>query len=105
MIQIKVDYQKEKVREIKITGHAEYAKKGRDIVCAAISSIVITSVNGLLRLDEKAIDYYQEEDLMRIIVKKKDNVTNTLIVNLIELLFDLQDQYPKNIEIRRCYDD
>ncbi len=105
MIQIKIDYQQEKIKKITITGHAEYEKKGKDIVCAAVSSIVITTVNGLLRINEKTIDYKQEEDLMQIIIVKNDEITDKLLVNLIELLFELQDQYPKNLEIRRCYDD
>ena len=40
---------------IDINGHAMFDDYGKDIVCAAVSSIVITSINGILRLNDKAI--------------------------------------------------
>ena len=40
-----------------IKGHANYADYGKDIVCASVSSIVITTVNGILEIDREAITY------------------------------------------------
>jgi len=87
--------------KITITGHAEYADKGKDIVCASVSSIVITTVNGILRIDSKAILYTEDEGIVINVIKKSD-VVDKLITNMIELLEELKEQYPKYINIRRC---
>ena len=49
---IKVHINKNKII---MTGHAEYADKN-DIVCAAASSIVITSINACLKLDNNSLE-------------------------------------------------
>lgn len=87
--------------EIIVKGHAMYDDFGKDIVCAACSSIIITSVNAMIRIDENSIDY-KENDGVCIKVLKHTEVIDKLIDNLISLLLDLEKQYPKYIEIRRC---
>ena len=72
---------------------------GKDIVCASASSIVITSINGILRLDEKAISYKLTKDELSIDVLKNNRETNLLILNMISLLKDLEKQYGKNIKV------
>ena len=42
---------------ITIKGHAGYADKGKDIVCASVSSIVITTINAIVEINPEAIDY------------------------------------------------
>lgn len=37
-------------REIKCKGHAEYAESGNDIVCAAVSVLIINTLNSLEEL-------------------------------------------------------
>ena len=41
---------------IEITGHANFDDYGKDIVCASVSSIVITTVNGILELNRTERD-------------------------------------------------
>lgn len=84
---------------ISITGHALYDDMGRDIVCSAVSSIVITTVNGILKIDKDSILVDTEKGI-EIEVKKKDKVTLSLINNMINLLEELSNQYPKNIKIK-----
>ena len=93
---IKVDIKK---NHIKISGHAMFDDYGKDIVCAAASSIVITSINGILRLDERAINYKLSKDELSIDILKDNRETNLLILNMISLLKDLEKQYGKNIKI------
>lgn len=89
------------IDEIKVSGHANYDEYGKDIVCASVSSILITSINAIVRIDDKSIDY-NELDGVYIKVLKHTDVIDKLLINLVELLTDLQKQYPKYIEIRRC---
>ena len=95
---IKVDIRK---NHIEISGHAMFADYGKDIVCASVSSIVITSINGILRLDREAINYNISNDKLSIDILKEDKQTKTLILNMISLLKDLEKQYEKNIKINK----
>ena len=52
---IKVDLTKDKL--ITISGHSGYEERGKDIVCASVSSIVITTINAIIEIDNDAIDY------------------------------------------------
>ena len=88
-----------KKNHIKISGHAMFDEYGKDIVCAAASSIVITTINGILRLDDKAIKYNLNKDELSVDILKEDRFTKTLILNMISLLKDLEKQYGKNIKV------
>ena len=57
MIKVNIKTVNDKIESIKISGHAMYDVHGKDIVCSAVSSITITTVNAILKLDSKAIDY------------------------------------------------
>ncbi len=88
-----------KKNHIKISGHAMFDEYGKDIVCAAASSIVITTINGILRLDDKAIKYNLNKDELSVDILKEDRFTKTLILNMIDLLKDLEKNYGKNIKV------
>ena len=90
-----------KEKQIVIKGHANYDELGKDIVCASVSSMVITTVNAILRIDNEAIKYSDTDGVIIDIIKNNE-IVNKLIINLISLLEDLKKQYPKYIEIRRC---
>ena len=57
MIQVRVEKENAKFKKIKIIGHAMYDDYGKDIVCSACSSIVTTTVNGILSIDNNNISY------------------------------------------------
>ena len=51
MIKVKLLKDNNKIKKIIIGGHALYDDFGKDIVCAAVSSTVITSINSSLLID------------------------------------------------------
>lgn len=89
-----------KENEIEIIGHSNYDTLGKDIVCSAVSSIVTTTINGIVSIDEKAISYEYYNDTMLIKVVKKDKITIKLINNMLDLLKSLSKDYPKNINVK-----
>ena len=93
---IKVNINKD---NIVITGHAMYDDYGKDIVCASASSIVISTVNAILKFDKDAISYQEEKDKLVIDILKKDDITKKLIGNMVDMLNELSNQYPKNIKV------
>lgn len=95
---IKVEIENNK---IEIKGHANYDDYGKDIVCASVSSIVITTINAIIEFDPESI-YYEDLNNRILIEKlKDDDITNKLINNMIELLEVLEKSYKKNIKIIR----
>ena len=97
---INVTIKKDKsVNEIKISGHAKYAEYGKDIVCSGVSSALITTVNACLKFDENSIEFNQENDFYLKNIKK-DDVTNLLLENLVDILKSIQEKYKKNIKFK-----
>ena len=86
---------------ITIKGHSNYSVSGSDIVCASVSSIAITSINAILKIDRNAIKYKKEDGFIEIEVLKNDTIINSLIQNMVELLEELSKQYKKNININK----
>ena len=86
--------------EITIKGHSGYGESGSDIVCASVSSILITTVNALLSIDEDCISYEENDAYLNIKIKKHNEIIDKLIDNMINLLKELEKDYKKFIEIR-----
>ena len=102
MIKINLKYDNDLIESISITGHALYDIYGKDIVCASVSSIVITSVNGIIRLDSNSIDYRNSDGIF-ISILNHNKVVDTLIDNMVSLLKELEKQYKKNIIIKEVH--
>ena len=100
MITVKVVKESAKYKKITILGHAMFDDYGKDIVCSACSSIVTTTVNGILSIDNNSITYLVSKKGMTIDVKSDDKITQALINNMIILLKELSGNYPENIEIK-----
>ena len=94
MIKIKVGE-----KNISILGHANYDDYGKDIVCSAVSSITMCTVEAIALFDINAVDIKQSKDKLDIIINKEDEITSKLINNMLNCLKELEKQYPKNIKI------
>ena len=101
MIKVKVTKEKDLIKSISISGHALYDDYGKDIVCSAVSSIITTSINSILALDEKGIKYSSREGNVTITDIKNTKETTTLIEVMLSLLDDLEKDYPDNIKISK----
>ena len=96
---IKVDLSKDKI--ITVSGHSGYEERGKDIVCASVSSIVITTINAIIEIDSDAIDYSDLDNKIIIRIIKEDDIVNKLINNMILLLESLEKDYKEYIKIIR----
>ena len=76
-----------------------YDDYGKDIVCAAVSSTIITSVEMIAAIDDKSINVTESTDKLSVAINKHDTITDKLINTMINLLKELEKQYPKNIKI------
>lgn len=91
---------KDKIEEIRLIGHAGYSSYGKDIVCSAASSIVITTVNAIISFDKDYIFYEEAKDEFIIKIRQYNNIVDKLITNMLNLLKDLEKDYPNNIKIK-----
>ena len=99
MIKVKVDYDDNLIKKVKVTGHAGYDDYGKDIVCASVSSIVITSVNLIYKLNKDIIRVIEDKGLIEINVLKEDETINMVLKNMIDMLKELSNDYKKNVKI------
>ena len=99
MIKVNIKSKNGKVYGIVVKGHANYDDYGKDIVCAAVSTMMITTINNIICLDD-SIDYVENDGLLKISLREETDINQKLLNNLVMMLEDLKSQYPKNIEIR-----
>ena len=99
---IRVQWKKTKDNIVAITflGHAMYDDYGKDIVCAGVSSILIKTVNAILKLESDTIKVTTLKDKVIFEVLKVTKINQKLILNMLEMLKEVEENYPKNITIR-----
>lgn len=85
--------------EIIISGHANYDDYGKDIVCASVSTIAITTINAIIEFDKDSISVEESVGYLKINILKHTKEIDTLISNMNKLYKELELKYPKNIKI------
>ena len=95
-------------RDITFDGHAGYDFSGRDIVCTAISMILQVSVNAILEFDsecDRSSIYYvhkpENNNFAKLEILNHTEYNKKIIKNMMEMLEDIEKQYPNNIKIER----
>ena len=87
-------------------GHSGYAESGADIVCAAISALTQTTLNGLKNVLKAPVMFDQDDDgafIEAIMTPEasEDQIRQAqlLLVTLLEGLQAIQREYPRNLRI------
>ena len=87
-------------------GHSGYAEAGSDIVCAAISALTQSTLNGLLNVLKAPVMFDQDDDgafIEAILTPEASEMqiqqAQLLLVTLQEGLQAIQRAYPRNIRI------
>ena len=66
MITITVKKRNGNYLEFVSKGHAGYAEEGQDIVCAAVSALIITTVNSLEKFTDDKFDVQEKDGFVSI---------------------------------------
>ena len=101
MIKVVISNKENKIKKINILGHADFDSYGKDIVCAGASTIVTTTVNAISMFDKKYVSYESKKDNFEIVILEHNEIVDNLITNMINMLEDLSNDYPKNINLRK----
>lgn len=89
-------YDKKMLKSIKVSGHANYKKKGEDIVCAAVSTATLMTYNAIEHLKLDHLVECQVSDGYFYLRAIDDHLTIlALLENLVYTLNELEKQYPK----------
>ena len=84
---------------MKVSGHANYAEYGKDIVCASVSSLITCTVNNISAVDSSSLTYEDDGKTIYLGIINNNDISDKLFNNLILMLKDLAKDYPKNIKI------
>ena len=77
-------------------GHAGYAEHGHDIVCAAVSALVINTINSIEQFTKDRFDYQEDEESGHIefrIISKVSSESTLLLNSLFLGLQGIKDDY------------
>jgi uncharacterized protein len=80
-----------------ISGHAEFAEHGLDIVCASVSAISQTTLYGLMLYS--TIEYTKHSGYLDVHIKTPNDITDALINAMIHGISDISKQAPENVSI------
>lgn len=86
-----------------ITGHAESGPYGQDIVCAAVSGLSITIINGLKDIANDNPQVIIDEDnggLMKVYKLSSQHDTQILLETFYNGIADMAESYPKNLTLK-----
>ncbi|MBP3059464.1 ribosomal-processing cysteine protease Prp [Texas Phoenix palm phytoplasma] len=90
---------KDYIEIINIKGHSFYENKGKDIVCASVSTSIIVTLNAIEILDlKKNVFFKLKEGNFYLKVLKFDFIVDKLLLNLEYSLMELSKNYPKNLK-------
>ncbi len=105
------------IRRYSVSGHADYAEYGYDIVCAGVSALtqtVLISLVEVCKIEESSIEYKIDDktgflnvSLPRDIEAYKLENSQILLKSLVVGINSIIESYPDyiNLEYRRCSDD
>lgn len=89
-----------KITTLEIKGHANYARKGEDIVCSAVSAISVGGINALQNINLKDITcesgyiFISGESL-------KTEYNQIVLTTMITQLYTIEKSYGKFIKISK----
>ena len=100
MIDVRITEKDRRTVSLVITGHADSAEWGKDLVCAAASSISIGLCNAMYEICG-AENITAENNRVMIIVDRPDDTTEAVMQTGIIQLKTLRESYPDFIKIKK----
>lgn len=98
MIQVSVYTGDGKITGFRLTGHAGFARSGSDIVCAAVSILVMNTINAVESFTGDTFQYEEDEEKGLIefrVLSDMSGGTELLLKTLFLGLSDIQKEYGK----------
>lgn len=85
---------------MEVKGHANYAPKGQDLVCAAVSAVTIGALNALENHNDFKI-VINEGEISLLLVAPKMNAHDEIVINtMLTSLRTIEQTYGSYIKIK-----
>lgn len=99
MIKVEVITKDESIISITVKGHAGMAEEGHDIVCAAVSGILL---GGMRALDESNFSFKETSGLGSIICRTLPSLRDAVVLETIATQLEcVAVSYPKYVSLER----
>lgn len=85
--------------EVKVSGHAGFAKKGQDITCAAVSILTQNLVNSIQNLTQDKVTCVIESGKVIINFQNLSEQTKTLIDSFFLGICSIANEFPNNVKV------
>ena len=96
MITVKVKKREQAYLSFSSKGHAGYAEEGYDIVCAAVSALIITAVNSLDSFTDEEFTVEENDGYVSFQFKQPTSERGTLLMDSLLLgLTQIEQEYHK----------
>ena len=93
----------QKITSFKMVGHADSGPMGQDIVCAAVSALAITAVNGLERVVKKEPTVTQDVSNgghLEVTYIDQGHDAQIILQTFLTGILDIQEQYGEFLEVK-----
>ena len=93
-----------RINFFKISGHADYRKRGEDIVCAAVSAVSIGTVNSIeklagVELPAEMKDGWLTSHIPILSDQDSESKTQLLLESMLTMLISISENYSKHVSI------
>lgn len=89
-----------KITRLQIVGHAGYAEKGYDIVCAAVSTALWMAMKGIEEQELAGITYKEEDGFVDcVLTDEREDGADAILRSLEIAVYELAKQFKKNVFI------
>lgn len=86
-----------------VFGHANYAEKGKDIVCASVSALTTAAVNEMAKYIDTIVVKGNDIQLSFVAVQTSQSPIDHHLFRLYEMLkenfLEIGKQYPENLKV------
>lgn len=103
MTKVEIELGQDKsIRKISVHGHANYEESGSDIVCAGISTLLMTGALAVREIVGKDImkECKDGKLVLEVPTDSVDDKMQVILQTVIIGLRDIESGYPKNIKIK-----
>lgn len=101
MIHVVVQFDGPNVVEVTVSGHANAADKGEDLICAGVSAISVGTLNALDELVKGSVTDSMKNGWIHIKVISINPTQQAILHTMLIQLKSIQETHPKYITIKK----
>lgn len=100
MIKVDIYRNEQTITGFSISGHANTAPRGQDIVCAGVSSLAQTAVLGVTKYLGREVDFAVASGKLELALQETDSLTSAILETMLLGLTEIERLYPRKVRIK-----